>query len=528
MARVFLIGCLVFALALSAMAKKQFRKPPAGTKQLSDDVINSLPGFKRSPRHRAVGIMPDSFDSRTKWPNCVSIKTIRNQGQCGTCWAVSSASVLSDRLCIASGQTLNVFVSAAQACSCSQPNESPNANCNDGGDAQQVYQFATTNGLVTGGEYNTNVGCVPYPVAPSAKPPISCSTSCTNSNYNTAYTKDFRFVEGYWAKYKKSTDVMDAATIADRVKTIQEDVLVNGPVTIAITAWTDFGDWEPPMEPYCKPGPGAKNEGGHAMRLIGWGKSPKGTKYWLIANSWGNEVGDKGTFQIEMGKNCIGIEESISAPIVSIPNTCVSSTIQEQAFDSAILAEPSNPNSAVYIFQGNCTLKVNVGSDGKLKAAGPAVPIGKQFLGLPDAPITSAMYQGGDVWIVNNKGEAGASCAATGTTGKVACSGRGSVSGGSSNSYVYINIPSSSGVSKYTIDNNQLSWVFNSAGRGINVGTTLSGSLSKVTSAVAVPGGSKAVIFGQDKSGKPVSGVLNLTGTPSWAQQPGPQKSSFS
>ena len=30
--------------------------------------------------------IPDMFDARMKWPNCPSIKEIRDQGACGSCW----------------------------------------------------------------------------------------------------------------------------------------------------------------------------------------------------------------------------------------------------------------------------------------------------------------------------------------------------------------------------------------------------------------------------------------------------------
>ena len=30
--------------------------------------------------------LPDSFDAREQWPNCRSIRDIRDQGACGSCW----------------------------------------------------------------------------------------------------------------------------------------------------------------------------------------------------------------------------------------------------------------------------------------------------------------------------------------------------------------------------------------------------------------------------------------------------------
>jgi len=33
--------------------------------------------------------LPDSFDARTQWPNCPTIREIRDQGSCGSCWVCS-------------------------------------------------------------------------------------------------------------------------------------------------------------------------------------------------------------------------------------------------------------------------------------------------------------------------------------------------------------------------------------------------------------------------------------------------------
>ena len=30
--------------------------------------------------------LPDNFDARTKWTNCPTLKEVRDQGNCGSCW----------------------------------------------------------------------------------------------------------------------------------------------------------------------------------------------------------------------------------------------------------------------------------------------------------------------------------------------------------------------------------------------------------------------------------------------------------
>ncbi|PIO71833.1 hypothetical protein TELCIR_06256, partial [Teladorsagia circumcincta] len=46
--------------------------------------------------------IPESYDARVQWHNCSSLFYIRDQANCGSCWAVSSAAAMSDRICIAS------------------------------------------------------------------------------------------------------------------------------------------------------------------------------------------------------------------------------------------------------------------------------------------------------------------------------------------------------------------------------------------------------------------------------------------
>ena len=57
--------------------------------------------------------------------------------------------------------------------------------------------------------------------------------------------------------------------------------------------------------------------GGHAIKLLGWGVEGE-TKYWLAANSWNPDWGDKGYFKILRGENECGIENDINAGTPSL------------------------------------------------------------------------------------------------------------------------------------------------------------------------------------------------------------------
>lgn len=53
----------------------------------------------------AANDLPDNFDARDAWPKCDSIKEVRDQSNCGSCWALGAVEAMSDRYCIASQQT---------------------------------------------------------------------------------------------------------------------------------------------------------------------------------------------------------------------------------------------------------------------------------------------------------------------------------------------------------------------------------------------------------------------------------------
>jgi len=51
-------------------------------------------------------------------------------------------------------------------------------------------------------------------------------------------------------------------------------------------------------------------KGGHAVKILGWGQE-NDVDYWICANSWGPDWGEKGFFRIMMGE--CNIDESVWA-----------------------------------------------------------------------------------------------------------------------------------------------------------------------------------------------------------------------
>ena len=57
--------------------------------------------------------IPDEFDSRDNWPDCPTLKEVRDQGNCGSCWAISAVEAMSDRYCIRYDHFFNDYINVS-------------------------------------------------------------------------------------------------------------------------------------------------------------------------------------------------------------------------------------------------------------------------------------------------------------------------------------------------------------------------------------------------------------------------------
>jgi hypothetical protein len=63
--------------------------------------------------------LPESFDAREEWPECAAIiGAVRNQGDCGSCWAFGAVEVLADRHCIHSKGAIAKHLSPQSLVNC--------------------------------------------------------------------------------------------------------------------------------------------------------------------------------------------------------------------------------------------------------------------------------------------------------------------------------------------------------------------------------------------------------------------------
>ncbi|KAI1725178.1 papain family cysteine protease domain-containing protein [Ditylenchus destructor] len=224
--------------------------------------------------------LPKNFDAREQWPNCRSVKSIRDQSNCGSCWAFGAVEAMSDRICIASGGKIQVSLSAADLISCC---EFPCGFGCWGGMPLFAWKYWVSDGIVTGSNYTVKQGCRPYPFPPCNTHNYTNKThypECPQDNYHTPNCE--KKCQGNYSKTYNADKFYGrtAYNVANNTRAIQTELYTNGPLEVVFLVYEDFTHYTSGIYFHT----GGEYYGAHAVKLIGWGEE-NGVPYWTLANS---------------------------------------------------------------------------------------------------------------------------------------------------------------------------------------------------------------------------------------------------
>ncbi|KAK6051842.1 papain family cysteine protease, partial [Cooperia oncophora] len=262
--------------------------------------LGNLMKMEYLEQHREI------FDGRKQWSDCPSLTYIRDQSNCGSCWAVSAAETMSDRICVQTLGRVKMIVSDTDILSCC--GNFCGYGCN-GGYPIRAWQYVQNNGVCTGGRYQEKGVCKPYPFYPCGHHQNQTYYGeCPKDHlYRTPACKQY-CQYGYGKRYSKDKiRATSAYGVRNDETAIRTEIFNRGPVQASFVVYEDFAHYKSGI--YVA----AKSKGGHAVKIIGWGVE-NGTKYWTIANSWNTDWGeDNGYFRMIRGVNNCGIESEIVA-----------------------------------------------------------------------------------------------------------------------------------------------------------------------------------------------------------------------
>jgi cathepsin L len=233
---------------------------------MSANWNESLPIFKTER------IAADNVDWRTKG----AVTAVKNQGQCGSCWAFSTTGTIEGCHVISGGSLVSLSEKNVMDCSWSYGNQ----GCNGGWPASAIKYVIANKGIDTESSY-------PYS-------PVSSHTC----KYNAA---------------NKGASATSQNAIAHGSESSLQSAVDSGPVSVAIDAsHSSFQFYHSGVyyEPAC-----SSSRLDHAVLAVGYGSDSTGKAYWIVKNSWGTGWGSQGYIMMSRNRNnnC-GIASSATIP----------------------------------------------------------------------------------------------------------------------------------------------------------------------------------------------------------------------
>ncbi|GBG26037.1 Cathepsin B-like cysteine proteinase 5 [Hondaea fermentalgiana] len=343
-------------------------KGPALATRIAAALLVTLALSAQQESALAVDVeIPTHFDTRTKWYGCGL--HVMDQGQCGSCWAVSATSVFGDRACIwlaengtalppggvftgnrlfqKAGQCTEdlhqahdhgckrtaLFPSPQALLSCASLAEDKklfpdSAGCG-GGWNSDAWRYMFIHGLPTM-EAGGAGGCVPYTSGhchgkdPHGNGCRSCDgviDQCEDSGTKPTFYRvhSFGSIHDPELHSRASTaeprPASDAEALGRQVRAMQVELMTNGPLQVCIDYFGNFGKFfnDSPLGIYNSTDK-QPVVGGHCLNLLGWGHDESSQMdYWLVKNSWGPNWGNEGVFRFIRGADLCGIESDIWA-----------------------------------------------------------------------------------------------------------------------------------------------------------------------------------------------------------------------
>jgi len=234
------------------------------------------PGFYTPPSNPTVALPSMKLGVTLDWRNNGTVITpVKNQAQCGSCWAFSATEAIESFATIQKtyhgGST--IALSAEQSCSCTY-----NYNGCNGGNPQNVYKAAVQDH--GGEESNTD-----YPY----------TMNCAKCDVKTALTK-YADTNGYTNAPRNSLQV-----------TLEQQ----GPPSVCVAA-ESWNSYHGGVLTSC---PGTVD---HCVQAVGY-NTDHTPAYWIVRNSWGETWGEKGYIYLAMEGDTCQIQSDINYPKTTAP-----------------------------------------------------------------------------------------------------------------------------------------------------------------------------------------------------------------
>jgi hypothetical protein len=265
------------------------------------------------PKEEFPGFAPTSFDWRSEGDKDWTTP-IKDQGQCGSCYAFGSYAVMEACIKIKSNKpSINIDLSEQYMVSCGR-DWNGGYGC-DGATKSETYGFIQDYGAIP-------ESCFPYSSGAGNVPP--CSDKCSG-----------------WDKSRY--EIYNWGSVSSDRNSIKNALIQYGPLGTTFDTYQNFDGYSGGI--YT---PAGDKTGRHLVAIVGYNDNDD---YWICKNSWGTGWGESGWFRIAYG--VCGIEgEVVYLNVQPIADEKI--TIYAQDWDEDADGSENPPNGDWKNYGANC------------------------------------------------------------------------------------------------------------------------------------------------------------------------------
>jgi cathepsin B len=277
--------------------------------------------YKQNQKTTTDLTYPSELNPIKQWANL--LQSVKNQGACGCCFAMATAGALGDRLTIMTLAQFAVELSPYQMIMCE---DAINTETHDPEYLKEINNLAHSSGACNG---NTLYNAMDF-MYTCGLTTERCVNEGEFSKYNIKRLEYINTDKGdevpmcqdvIGKEYDTCLDTETAArfyricagySVDSRPESIKQEIYKWGPVASGFIVYDDFIHSYDGTTIYMGPAEKSQKQGGHAIKIMGWG-TENGVDYWWCCNSWGANWGLSGYFKMKIGipeceleKNVVG------------------------------------------------------------------------------------------------------------------------------------------------------------------------------------------------------------------------------
>jgi inhibitor of cysteine peptidase len=212
--------------------------------------------------------LPSAFN----WCDLGACTPVKDQGDCGSCWAFSTVGPLESSILIHDGEERDLSEQYLLSCN------TDDSSCHGGWFAHDYHQWKFPLGEPDAGAvYEAD-----FPYTGEENP-------CYPPHTHHEKIANWEYVGGPGS--------------VPPVSAIKQAILDHGPVSAAVCAGTAFGSYGGGVFQTNETCPHTVN---HAVVLIGWDDNQGANGVWYLRNSWGPYWGESGYMRIRYGTSMVG------------------------------------------------------------------------------------------------------------------------------------------------------------------------------------------------------------------------------